>query len=514
MAYTIAVSSGLSAIQKPEELLGISKKLEWALTRGVNFVQVDLENITEFREPFLEDKIKRIKKLGVEFGIHGESLATSGGSDVLPLGSALHTDYLISHQRLKENVVGSGKIGARFCTIHTVEAHPFVLLGRDLQSTRLVDFWGRPLKALLEENPSLIDWAINQEFIRDNGHWFDIARRNFQGWTETYVRTHNKMPTEEEQKKAQAETYKEIFKSYYSEDDLAYGPERVAYWLVARYMQMKNDPIWAEIVGRKIEDKDLADLINSHKWVPAVAAKYMWGHLMQDACPKNTLASLEGDVKPILEKYKMYLSFETPMAQHGYEGHVRLARLPHIYSLVKNINSQWVSMTMDMEHMLGCNIDPVEDIKALPSRGGERLKIVHVTTPTPLNPSHVPVPVGSEAQYYIYQRLWELRQKGFLDGWMVFERAGGDDPIKQSVLAMRKIKQYLELNTPPDQLPLDFWGMDQRGWEVQRQEVTIKEHMMDPIKGMLLVPEEEYTFLSKSSSEKGKTQEWGKEKYR
>jgi len=202
------------------------------------------------------------------------------------------------------------------------------------------------------------------------------------------------------------------------------------------------------------------------------------------------------------------------MSSPGYEVYMRLARLPHLYHLVRSVGSEYVGFTMDMEHMLGCNIDPKKDIEELPGNAGKFLKVVHITIPTPLNPSHQTVKVGSEAQYYIYERLYELRKKGFEKGWLIFERTGGADPIQQSVLAMRIIKTFLERSIPPKKLPLEFFGMKPAGPEVKRQEITIKEHAFDPIKGMLLVPEEEYTFLSKAAIEKGKAEAWKKEKYR
>ena len=511
MAYRLAVSSGLWGIEKGGTLLGISKKIEWATTKGVDCVQVDLENVTEFKEPFLKEKLERIKKLNVEFGFHGESLAMSGGFDVLPLGSALHSDYVRAHDRLITHVEEAGNIGAKFVTIHTVESHPFIMLGRELQPADLVDFWGRSLKNILSEHDNILEWAIQRQELHDIGYWHDRAMNRFHQIKEAYDNSPDERKGGLDLEKEKKKILREKFMEYFSTSDMSYGHEMVAYYVVAKYMMATRDPIWMAIVKKMLSDDDLFNLVKSRDWVPAVAAKYIWGHFMPERCPTKIDYK---DIKPSLEKYRMYFSFETPMASHGYEGHVRLAHLPHIYAMCKNIDSKWVGFTMDMEHLLGCNIDPEKDIKNLPDDGGKYLRIVHITRPTPMNPSHLPIAVGSEDQDYIYRRLWELRQKGFTDGWIVFERGGGEDPVKQTVIAMRIIKNFLEREVKPEDLPLEFWGMKPEGPEIARQKVTIMEHMMDPIKNLLVVPEEEYTFLSSKAVEKGKTQEYGKEKYR
>ena len=45
------------------------------------------------------------------------------------------------------------------------------------------------------------------------------------------------------------------------------------------------------------------------------------------------------------------------------------------------------------------------------------------------------------------------------------------------------------------------------GISPERQMNTIREHALDPLKGMLMVPEEEYSFLSSEAIKKGKRPE-------
>jgi hypothetical protein len=165
--------------------------------------------------------------------------------------------------------------------------------------------------------------------------------------------------------------------------------------------------------------------------------------------------------------------------------------------------------------MLGNNIDPQEEIEKLPSEAGKLVRVVHVTTPSPLNPSHMPVYMASEAQVYIYEMLWKLRKKGFKDGVILFERGGEEGQVKETVEVIRVIASHLEKDVEPKELPLEFFGMREGGPRYSRQIVAIREHALDPLKGMLQVPEEQYTLLGTKAREKGKLEEWAKgEQYR
>ena len=145
------------------------------------------------------------------------------------------------------------------------------------------------------------------------------------------------------------------------------------------------------------------------------------------------------------------------------------------------------------------------------------VKVMHVGWPTPHVPAHIPIYLGSEAQEYIYKILYELKKKGFdekEDRWIIFERGGGQDPIKDSVVSLRKIVGFLRKDVVPKDLPPEFYGVGDEGPEVARQFVTIREHALDPLKGVLHVSEEEFGFLRTGVDEKGKLEEWKKEKFR
>jgi sugar phosphate isomerase/epimerase len=546
MGYTIGVSSGLWRIERPVELLGIPAKAQYIAREGVNFCQIDIETMAEFREPDLDAKMRKVRGLGIEVGVHGECAAM--GSFTMPLESAIEAEYARSHIRLVEHIIGCAeKLKAKYVIIHASESSPFILLGRELQPSRLVDFWGRPLRDFLEKDPELLDWVVEirdkhgakiDTFIADRyekgerftGNDFlwefigitDIARviaSEERGLVDRFMHEKGRSPTtaeKEEIHKNAVERIKRYFLEHISTPHHAYGPERAAYYLIARWMRDSGDPLWREIVGERIADADLPKPAKIKKWVPAVAAKYIWGHFRQDLCPspRHMTDYKEENPKVLLEKYKLYVAIETGMAHTaGYEAYTRLAHLPHIYALTKAIQSPYVVLTVDMEHMLGCNIDPVEDIKKLPRDAGRAVKVVHITVPSPLNPSHMPVPLASEAQYYIYKRLFELRQKGFEDGWLIFERGGEKGTVKQTIIVMRLIKDHLERNVPPEELTEEFFGLPKGGPPIKMQEVAIREHALDPLRGMLAVPEEHFTFLGKAVAPE-RREMWPKERYR
>ncbi len=506
MVYTIGFSSGMfitADAKEKEDFLTMPRKFFKGAIEGVKFTQVDIESITEFNEPYLKEGMERMKKLGLRLGFHGESYAMGGAEKPIGmLDSAIELDYIHAHERLIQHIEGCGKLGGEYVNIHPSETVPFIRLGMHLQPAKLVDPWGRPLKEFLKENPKILEWAI--EAIEKN----IIKATHLQG----YVRWHyerlrseikDKELTPEKQNEILKEAYKKALFDFVDSNELEYGAERIAYIIIAKWMQKNNDPLWKDIVGKKISDNKL---IEKHKdWVPAVSSKYIWGHFN----PKNNRYK---DPKPLLKKYKIYFVFEAQMGAAGLEGLYRLTRPRDMIFLCKSIGSKWVGVCFDFEHVLSQNIDPKKEIESIPYGLASHIKVCHLGWPTPHAPAHMPIPVGSEAQIYLYERLFELRKKGFKDGYLIFERAAAGRGT--TIIALRLIKHFLERDVPPKDLPLEFFGLDKKGPDIKKQEVIIKEHSLDPLKGMLVVPEEEYTFLSKAATEKGKAEVWKKEKFR
>jgi len=524
MTYTIGISSGIfGAVRGAEprermEYLGISRKIHYSLYKGVMFNQIDIESITEFLEPKLKEHVDSMKKLGVTFGFHGET-AAFGGREAIYLDSTIEDEYKRSHERVIISLKHSGELGATYYLLHSSETFPFIRLRFQLQPLMLVDVFGRPFDQFLREKPELLEWVVKQDFIVELLGWY---YRNAKGEYLVEKVGRERKPTEEEENEAKKYAVCQVVRS----NEETYGAERAAYFIVAKWMEMQKDPLWIKICGKNVEEyeKRTGDKIgdmsmdnpkfrekeNYQLWVPAVSAKYIWGHL--NPLPGNEYE----DPKKILEKYKIYLPFETPMAPPGFEKLVRLARPLHIHFLTEECNSKYICTAWDFEHILSAYIEPDKEIDALPKNAGERIKVFHLGWPSPLAPSHVPIPLGSEQQLTIYEWLFKLRKKGFKDGFLIFERGGGKDPVQDTIVVLRLIAKYLEKDVPPKELPEEFFGISPTlPASEKRQWVEIFHHAMDPLKGMLKIPEEQWTFLGTAAKEEGKRpEEWKKEEYR
>ncbi len=556
MAYVIGVSSGIFGAapqQEKMQYVTLSQKAQYVLTQGVKFNQIDVESMAEFKEPNIEREIAQVKRLGITFGFHGESGAFGGRDVPVKLDSAIEDDYVRTHERVIETFTQAAKLGGKYYLLHSSETTPFIMLGQHMQPSKLVDFWGRPLKELLEKNEKMMKWIIDKEreFVWEYTHisprelW---EKRNFEDAVERQLanditiaeRYKGDNLTEEEKKElrapAEEKTRNKIteylrynIKTFVDRRNMAFGPERMAYYIIAKYMEMTGDQLWKDIVKasmkfnwdnlNELEKEVLKNESNwtidvkefrerTELWVPAVSAKYIWGHL-------NPTERRYEDPKKILSKSKMYFIIETPMTSPGLENLMRLANPLQFYYLVKVVNFKYFRYAIDFEHVLGNYIDPVKMIEHLPEDGGTYLRVLHLGWPTAIQPAHMPIYVGSKQHQYLYKVLWMLRQKGFTckdgDCYLIYER--GSAPIQQSIIAIRLIIKYLEKDTDPKKLPTEFYGV--ATGEIaseERQMRAVDDHARDPLKGLLAIPEEEYTFLSRAISTKpGGVEKWKKE---
>lgn len=310
-----------------------------------------------------------------------------------------------------------------------------------------------------------------------------------------------------------------------------------AYILVGYYMMETRDPLWVNIVeqGRgKVDPWDAyfnKSSPDGHaRFNAAVAAKYILGHLQKKGAKEGpgvvNSDHLNGmSVLEWLNKKKLYLTFEVPevSVQHA-EGQYRLFDPVDGYWLVKASGSKWVRQCVDFEHLLSQKRNPEDVIRRLPADGGSTILLFHLGTPLPYGgTAHIPIPRGSKAQEQIYGWIYALKKKGFgegYDGYMVYERGGGQttlEVLRDSVQALRLIKEYLEKDIPPNELPEAFYGIsEQNEGEFKRQRVTVlhPDNAFAPLKGLIAIPEETYTFLGSQAVQKGKTEEWLKGRYR
>lgn len=607
MVYVLGVSTGAFGVTGPEEkaqLAGLFRKAQAGITKGVNFVQLDLESISEFYDPDLPKKMEEdiIKKLGINFGIHSETKAF--GVEAAELDSAVTMEYERAHKRIIEILKRAREIKAKYVLIHSSESEPFLLLDRTLQSTDLVDPDGGKLSDFLNNNPQIIDWIfggkiddivncvmnlwrstdvggrreilldpkIIQKTLGDRG----IVPRDFifielfrgAALSDTIRRVMENVITNYEAPKVKYEDLDEEgrrrvddaiernLKSYLNNHreeiimtvqsrSLTYGSEKLAYYLVAKWMEERREPLWGSIVsasmrffakreGKTVEEwtgkqgiKKLSIDDNAFRerheiWVPAVSARYIYGHFF----PKDKRKY--EDPKQYLDEKEMIFAFESPMGGRGIEEWLRLGNPALYYYLVEEANKQAgrdiFAVAMDFEHMLSLRIDPEMTIDLLPENGGRYVRIIHAGWPSTLAPAHLPIEIGSTQQKYLYDMYYKLRQKGFgkdeKESYIIFER-GGPETFQQSVIALKIIVDFLQRDIEPDEIKnhpekyKDFWGIDiTQIAAIERQRVSIQEHAFDPLKGLITVPEEEHGFFGRAAVEKGKAEEWRKEKYR
>jgi len=223
------------------------------------------------------------------------------------------------------------------------------------------------------------------------------------------------------------------------------------------------------------------------------------------------------------------ITIEIPDARSPeYAGLYRTCRPKQIYVAVLatrerlkqefSQHSEKVFMTVDFEHIATHGMDPLEEIRKfseLVPDAGKVILSLHVTKPTPLH-HHMPIEIGDVE---VYRLLWFLRNSGlgrFFTTYLIFERGGETDPFKRSITALKIMKDHLEKEIPPEKLSPEFFGVTTgKIASEERQLATIREHARDPLKGLITVPEEAYTFLGRAATEKGKRpEEWKKEELR
>jgi len=240
--------------------------------------------------------------------------------------------------------------------------------------------------------------------------------------------------------------------------------------------------------------------------------------------------NMEKEYKELMDVLKnLKIAIEMPDARDPrYAGRYMLWKTKQIYVAIEQTrkalkeegNPYWdkIFMLVDFEHIATQAIDPVEELKDLVDNfpdAGKYVICVHSNNPSPLH-SHFPIQLGDDR---IYRLLWILKEAGMGKDhltYILFERGGFKDPFQHAVTALKIMVKFLEKDVPPDKLPPEFYGVSPRGLLAEeRQWVTIFQNAMNPLKGLLKIPEEEYTFLSRAATEEGKRpEEWKKEEYR
>lgn len=570
MPYIVGISSGIFSIAKQTQeregaiqYAGIARKVSgFPIMQGVTFAQIDLESIAEFMEPNLVESMKRVREqLGLSYGFHSES--ASFGGEFPYLDESIEDDYRRAHERVFRILQGAANIEAEYVLLHSSESTSFLLLGKDLQPTRLVDIWGRPMRDWLKSDEEyvkeLMDWLVEnyQKYIEQLGlpHLSatvsSIFSRKYEKLRFDKLKTQTDIASEEEEKITK-EAIREGLVEYVSSNDQEYGTERFAYFVVAKWMELRGDPLWKKIIDitikyfAKLDNKEPREwLINRginpdelvvensrfyndfRLWVPAVSARYIWGHFFPEKAPGGGSRYENMDFKKIIKEKKMPFILETPMSGTAIEEWTRMPNPLQMYYLVKEVNQEfpYMGLAIDLEHMIAGNINPDIVVELLPEDAGKLVRVIHTGYPSPIMPAHIHIPIGSEQMWYLYYIYYKLRKKGFgKDGnmkyWLVFER-GGPEEVRQSIEAIKIIVAFLEKETDPFDIKKhpekykQFYGVDfGQLASIERQQAIIREYSDEPLKGLLQVPEEDHGILGRAAVEKGKAEEWKKEKYR
>ncbi len=566
MVYKVGISTGFWYIGKDPALLGLATKIGGlGATAGVQFVQVDLETISEFYEPEVAKQVKKMMtKLGItDVGLHGEI------AEIMSPDCAEKRIWDQTHLRLVQALKYAADFGFKYVNIH-FSARPIISLGAEAQQRVMgymypvVDPWGRPLQNLINGNSATMHEAM-RHIDRRTGHIFntDAFEEELEKYVEEKIKQRlpgaveekyqeelrryppdlpereRRMLREQIQKNVEIELRR--FLPREAQDDPQFvikvwlklsdtdfekytlsDGEFGAFAIVAHWMKERNDYLWNNIAKGANPDNLYYD--DEQAYCAAVASKYIEGHVTLKANAANKKYLNGMSIKEWCESKKLYLLFENPEANKGAEGAYRLFHPQHYFHTIKNINSPFVKICLDVEHTVSHSIDLDTELPKLPNDFGKYVLLWHLGQAVPYGgTAHIPINRGSPAQEQIYKWMYWIRKKGWKDGYILFERGGGRsgsgrqnlEVFEDSVLALRQISKFLDMDIEPKKLPPEFFGISMNNEGVYRRQVTIiKDHAWDPLEGLLSVPEEKHTFFGKTAVEKGKAQEWEKRKLR
>lgn len=579
MTYHAGFSTGWWHIGKAPELVGLASKIGYGATFGVDYLQIDLETIQEFIEPYMKYQVDRVRKeLGLNVGLH----ALIGENDALERGDRKVWDA--SHKHAVVTVQRAAELKFEFINFHLSLTPQLIMQEAQLRpfghQYQVVGPDGRPLYVLGDSFPDtkkfILDWLpsqfaddevmheginkISKEIEATKNRDVENAVRQWKNSAE-YANLRDIMRQElkrrgaeekdlnnlvngnmedyEKQKRAEEtrkidekialvrrgsiepeQKYEMWKKSSLAKYFVDWG-EIGAYMIIAYHMWKKREPLWMKIVG-DMHPRDAYD-VKHPEFNAAVASFYIKGHLTVKDHPYNKQFLGGMSILEYCNKNKLLLTFEIPHVGspgQAEEGRYRLFHPKDSQHFVKDIGSPFIALCIDIEHMLSQGLNPYEVFNnEVDADFGKLVRLIHLGKPIGYGgTAHIPIPLGSLAQYAIYEWMYMLREKGFKDGILIYERGGGDTPAKvveQSIQVIRLIRDHLEKGIPPEELPESFFGVSEMNDAKYKLQLNaIREHAWDPLKGLMIIPEEDHTFLGRAAVEKGKAEEWKKAKFR
>ncbi len=262
------------------------------------------------------------------------------------------------------------------------------------------------------------------------------------------------------------------------------------------------------------------------KMQAAVAAKYIQGHFDQPMMPDHKIylekpadindrftdlsvrrqdqrmIDERGNRKSIYEylySNGVHFYIETQDAMNDqWRGKVRIMRLTDHISIIKAFKQHYgfdnVSYTMDLEHLTANLLNPEEQIDSIHDGDAKYISMMHINPPTGVQGLHRVLKRMSFDAEVIYKWLYKLRSKGMKDAYLVWER-GKDEGSGtfEAPLALRSLAEELEKGTHPDELPQEFFGIDDNFMAMQHH--AIKEHGLDPLRDMFFFKPNDHTYM-------------------
>ncbi|MBL7170262.1 MAG: hypothetical protein ISS48_04540 [Candidatus Aenigmarchaeota archaeon] len=310
----------------------------------------------------------------------------------------------------------------------------------------------------------------------------------------------------------------------------------------------ENDEKWLEDLMINIETIPNKQLIHNFKefYYGVVGAKFLQSHLeetvrwMEEEAPSiidNIVERTEPDKTKVEEQKKilrknledMIIAIENPDARGEHAGRFILWRPKQFLLAIRNArealkdrgSSYWdkVLIIIDFEHLATQGVDPLKELEELKDHSltkdlGKYVIGVHAGVPTPL---HTHKPIKAVDREIIYRLLWKLKEVDLGSEhltYLIFERGGFKRPYEGSVRALKAMAKQLKAGTKPEDLPERFFVISKPQY-IARQKAIIFEHAFEPLKGVLKVPEEEYTLLGTGALKAGaKPEVWKKEELR
>ena len=319
---------------------------------------------------------------------------------------------------------------------------------------------------------------------------------------------------------AMAEQYKDLLQRY----KIDYNKKE---WPTDAYVQGESDhekefkEFFYAVVTAKYLEGLLKGLIKwiDEEFIKIELPKFVKSARLEDPeKEKQELDELVGYAKNII------FAIENQEARNIEHAGMHLMWRPkQIYAAVKTIRktlkTQRVWIIVDHEHIATQGVDALlesREMRATIPDYGYYVIAIHANHPNPLH-LHDPVDHGDNL---LYELLYNLRMTGFgrkRECYIVFERGGGreqQDPFERSVDALKVMAELLEKDTDPKKLPLSFYGLENMMGDEQRQWAIIQSHKMEPIKDLLELPEEEWSFLSRAARDKQRPEAFKKGEFR